>query len=154
MYISYLVPSGTVLGNDLVTVAEPVPVPSPESGRVVNTNSVNVLNLKSSALKVVDEEAEWGRGIGTREDVSIHEEAPDEVLVLPGLTETSNLEEEDTVIVKHLIDLLQEGLEVADTDVLGHLQAGDLVVQTSWNWDIAVVHAEDLALLLGDTGLA
>jgi hypothetical protein len=43
---------------------------------------------------------------------------------------------------------------VANTDVLSHLETGDLVVLALWNRDIAVIHAENSALLLGDTSLA
>jgi hypothetical protein len=38
-------PSFAELGLDLLSVAEPVPVPPPESSRVVNTNSVNAIYM-------------------------------------------------------------------------------------------------------------
>jgi hypothetical protein len=40
---TYAEPSFAELGLDLLSVAEPVPVPPPESSRVVNTNSVNAI---------------------------------------------------------------------------------------------------------------
>ena len=40
----YPEPSGAILGLDLVGVAEPVSVPAPKSGRVVDTNRVNASN--------------------------------------------------------------------------------------------------------------
>lgn len=149
-----LEPSDTVLGNNLVAIAEPVSVPSPESGRVVDTNSIDRLDLEASALKVVNEETEWGGGISSWKDVSVHEKTPGEVLELPALAKTSNLQEENTIVVKHLVDLTQEGSEVADTNVLSHLKAGDLVVTTLWNWDVTVIHAQDAGLLLWNAGIA
>jgi hypothetical protein len=120
----------------------------------VDANSVKSLDFESSAFELVDEPAERGGSIGAREDVLVHEKTPDEILVLPALTQTSDLQEEDTIIVKHIINLLEETAKVADTDVLGHLQAGDLVVVAFGDGDITVVHAQDLALFLGDAGLA
>lgn len=38
--------------------------------------------------------------------------------------------------------------------MLSHLEAGDLVVLALWNGNVAIVHAEDSALLFGDTSLA
>jgi hypothetical protein len=152
--MTYLEPSAAVLGLNLVTVSEPVPVPSPQGSGVMDTDGVDGLDLKASALQVVDEESKRGRSISAWEDVSVHEETPHKILVLPRLAESSNLQEENSIIVKHVINLFQESLEVADTNVLSHLEAGDLVVLALWNRDIAVVHAEDSALLLGDTSLA
>lgn len=151
---TYAEPSLAVLGLNLVPVAHPVSVPPPQSGRVVNTDGVNALDLEASALERVDEPAEGGRGIGTGEDVFVHEQTPDEVLVLPRLSETGNLQEEDTIVVHHVGNLRQELAEVTDTDVLGHLQTGDLVVAALGDGDVSVVHAQDVALLLGDTSLA
>lgn len=152
--MTYLEPSAAVLGLNLGAVSEPVPVPSPQSSGVVDTNGVNRLNLEASALKVVDEESKWGRSVSAWEDVSVHEKTPHKILVLPRLAETSNLQEENSVVVKHVVNLSQESLEVANTDVLSHLETGDLVILALWDGNIAVVHAEDSALLFGDTGLA
>jgi len=120
----------------------------------VNTDGVDALDLKASTLELVDDEAKRSGSVSTGEDVLVHEQTPDKVLVLPALPETGDLEEEDTIIVKHIVNLLQEGMEVTDTNVLGHLKAGDLVVTTLGNGDIAVVHAQNLALILGDASVA
>jgi hypothetical protein len=72
-------------------------------------------------------------------------------LVLPALSQTSDLQEEGTVILEHVVDLLEEGAEVPDTDVLGHFETGDLVVLSGGNGSVAVVHAQDLRLRLWDT---
>lgn len=64
------------------------------------------------------------------------------------------MHEEDTVIIEHVVDLAEEGGEVTDTDVLGHFETGDLVVLALGDGSVAVVHAEDTALLLGDTKAA
>lgn len=66
-------PALAVLGLDLLAVAHPVTVPAPESGTVVNTDSVNALDLETSALKLVDGPAERSRGVSTGEDVLVHE---------------------------------------------------------------------------------
>jgi len=120
----------------------------------VNANSIHSLDLKASTFQLVDEPAKRGRGIGARKDVFVHEETPDKILILPALTQTGNLKEEDTIVIQHVIDLLEEGREVANTNVLGHLQASNFVVATLRNRNVAVVHAKDLALLLRDAGLA
>ena len=61
-------------------------------------------------------------GISTREDVLVHEQTPDQILVLPALTETGNLKDEETIIVEQVVDLLQESLVSPDADVLSHLE--------------------------------
>lgn len=149
-----LEPPDTVLSDNGLLVTEPVSVPSPESGRVVNTDGVDRFALETGGLKVVNEETKWSRGVGSWEDVSVHEKTPDEVLELPGLAKASNLQEESSIVIKHLVNLSQEGLEVADTNVLGHLETSDLVVAACWDWDVAVIHAKNSGLLLRDTDSA
>lgn len=147
-------PALSVLSLNLVLVAHPVSVPAPEGGRVVDTDGVNTLDLEASALKTVDNEAKRGRGIGTGEDVLVHEQTPDEVLILPGLAETSDLEEEDTIILKHIVNLRQEGREMTNTDVLGHLETGDLLVTALNTGRITVIGANDTALRFLNASLA
>lgn len=149
--ISYPVPLVAILGLDLVGVAEPVTVPSPKGRRVVNTNGVDALDLPSGRLELINVGAERGGGVGTREDVLVHEETPDEVLVLPGLAQTRDLHVKDTVVLEVVRHLPPEGNHAADTDVLSHLEGGDLV-ELLVAGDVAVVAAQKLALLLGDTG--
>lgn len=152
--MSYSEPALAVLGLDLLAVAHPVAVPAPKGSTVVNTDGVNALDLEASALKLVDGPAERSRGVSTREDVLVHEKTPDEILVLPRLTDTSVLHEEDTVIIEHVVNLAEEGREVTNTDVLGHLKTSDLVVLALGDGSVAIVHAQDTALLLGNTELA
>jgi hypothetical protein len=38
--------------------------------------------------------------------------------------------------------------------MLGHLETGDLVVLPFWDGNVAVIHAQNLALLLRDTSLS
>jgi hypothetical protein len=153
-WTTYPVPTCTILANNLVLVGEPVTVPLPESSRVVHTNSVNALDFEASALERANEEVKRSRSIGTREDIFVHEQAPDEVLVLPGLTKTGDLKEEDTIIVEHVVDLVQELAEVTNTNVLGHFEAGNLVEATLRNGDVTVVHAENARLFLGNASVA
>ena len=70
---------------------------------------------------------------------------------MPCLTETSDLKEEDTIVLKHIVDLAEEATQVTNTDVLGHLKTGNLIVTASGDRDFAVVHAENLGLILRDT---
>lgn len=70
---TYSKPSFTVFSNNFVLVTHPVPVPFPESGRVVNTDSIDLLDLEPSALELVNEESERSGGIGTGENVFVHE---------------------------------------------------------------------------------
>lgn len=116
----------------------------------MDANGVNGTDLETSLLELINVPAERSRGISTRENVLVHEETPDQVLVLPALTETGELEDSDTIIIEHVVDLLHETLEMTDTDVLGHLETGDLVVLALGDGDITVVHAQNLALLLGN----
>lgn len=118
---TYSEPLLSILGLYLLAVAEPVAVPAPDSSRVVDTDSINSLELESSALELVDNEAKGSASVGAREDVLVHEKTPEQVLVLPSFTDTSNLQEEHAIIVQQVVDLREEGREVTHTDVLRHL---------------------------------
>lgn len=120
----------------------------------MNADGITVLDLEAGALKLVNKPAQRSRGVSTWEDVFVHEQTPDEILVLPRLAETSNLQVENTIILQHVVDLLQELAKVTDTDVLSHLQTGDLVVAALRHWGVSVVHTQDVALFLGDADLA
>lgn len=103
-------------------------------------------------LEALDVIPERSGGISTAENVLVQVQTPDEILVLPGLTQTRELDVHGTVIVEHIIALAEESSEFTDTDVLTHLELGDLVVLGAG--DITVVHTDDAALLLSDTSLA
>lgn len=147
-------PPFAVLGLDLVPVVHPVAVPSPESSRVVNTDGIDMLDLETSTLELVDNPAERSRSVSAREDVLVHEETPGQILVLPSLADTGVLKEENTIVVKHVVNLLKEAREVTNTNVLRHLKRGNLLVAANGNGNISVVLANNSALLLGDTNLA
>lgn len=83
---TYSVPSVTILGLDLILVGDPVSVPSPESGRVVDTNSVNCLDFEPGTLDSADIVVERARGVGTWEDILVHEKTPDQIFILPALS--------------------------------------------------------------------
>ena len=141
------VPPLAVLGNHLVLVLDPVVEPVLDGERVVDADGVDLLDLEASELELADDPPEGHRGVGARENVLGHEEAPHEVLILEGAAEAGNLEVEGAVILKKLPDLAKELLEVLDADVLGHLEAGNLVKLLVGN--VAVVHAEEADVLLG-----
>lgn len=50
-YQTYSVPSVAVLCHDLLLIGDPVPVPSPQSGRVVDTDGIYHLHFESSTLQ-------------------------------------------------------------------------------------------------------
>ncbi len=137
------VPAVTVLLHDLVLVADPVLVPAPEGGRVVDAEDVDVLDLEAGGLELIDDPAERAGGVGAGEDVLVHEETPDEVLVLPGGTETGDLEDEDAVVVEEVVDLTEVRAVAADADVLSHLEGDDLGVRAAAAGGVAEVCAED-----------
>lgn len=79
-------------------------------------------------------------------------QTPDEVFVLPFLSQTRELHIHNTVVLEQVTALAEEGGELLDTDVFSHLQLGDLVVLGILG-DITVVKAQDVTLRWGDTGL-
>lgn len=79
------------------------------------------------------------------------QQTPVEVLELPVGPDARNLEHEQAVVVEQVVHLAEELSVAADTDVLGHLETGDLVEVALLLGDVAVVHAEDPALGLGHT---
>lgn len=171
---TYSEPALAVLGLDGVGVAEPVAVPSPQGGGVVHADGVDAkievsaipftqrnllgenfnspLNLKASPLKRARVVPQGSRSVSATEDVFVQVDAPDEVLVLPSLTETRQLHVHGTVVLEHVVALAEKGSELLDANVLAHLKLRDLVEFLLG--DVAVVHAEDFALLLGDAGAA
>ena len=66
----------TVLGQNLLLVSEPVLVPAVEGGRVVDTEDVDVFDFETGGLELGDDPAERARGVGTGEDVFVHEKTP------------------------------------------------------------------------------
>src|SRR5215469_68788 len=115
-------PPLAVTRDDLFPVAEPVPVPAFDGHRVVDPDVLHAVDLEARALEVVAHEAERHRGVRAREHVLRHEEAPGEVLGRPVPPQARDLEEEDTVVLEHRVELPHERLELPDPDVLGHLQ--------------------------------
>jgi len=139
-------PMFTVLLDDVVSVGAPVIVPTLDGGGVVDTDGLDAVDLEAGTLALVDDPGERAGGVGTGEDVFAHEAAPEEILILPSATETSDLEVEDTIIREHILDLEQELGEILDSDVFGHFETGDFVVLGVG--DVAVIHAENASALL------
>lgn len=119
----------------------------------MHANGVNGLNFKTSTFKPINDKAKRRTSIRTGENILVHEQAPDQILVLPRLAEPGNLQEENTVVVQHVADLGEEGGQVAHADVLGHLETGDLVVAAGHDGGVTVVAADDAALGFLDAGL-
>ena len=128
---------------------------------VVDADVLDAVDLEPDALDVSHHERERHRGVGAREDVFAHEEAPDQILdveaecALLG-AKAGDLQEEGPVVLKQAVDLPHEPPEVLDADVLRYLEAGDPVVDLAG--DVAVVDREDPGALadahLGDLLLA
>lgn len=117
----------------------------------MDADCVNHLDFPASALKSIDVVIQRSRSVSAWEDILVHEETPNQILVLPALSQTSNLEVEDSIIIHHIIALLEEASKMSDTNVLSHLETCDFVVFALWNWDIAVIHAKNFGLFLSNS---
>ena len=116
----------------------------------MNPNGINLLDLESSTLQAADVKAKRSRSISAWEDVLVHEKTPYEIFVLPALSQTSDLNEKDSVIIEHIMNLFHEGCKMSNTNMLSHLETCDLVVAASWEvWvfrqvgDVAIVEIEN-----------
>ena len=173
------VPSDTVLLHNLVLVGDPVQVPSVEGSRIVDTEDIHRLDLKvgrfelsvngnpleSYVTHLLDDPSERERSIGSWENVLVHAEVnksgvmttlhsqktPNEILKLPAGSDTSNLEDHQTVISQEIVDLGEESAVSSDTNVLGHLETRNLVVIAFLVGDFSVVLAENSTLRFRDT---
>ena len=84
----------------------------------MDTEDVDVLHLEAGLLDLVDDPPERAGGVGAGEDVLVHEESPDEVFVLPVLSDAGDLQDEGALVVEEVVDLLEEGAVAPDTNVL------------------------------------
>lgn len=109
------------------------------------------LDFEASSFKTLHVVPEGSRSVGTTEDVLVQIQTPDEILILPSLSQTRKLHIHASIIVKHVIALAEESSKLANTDVLAHFQLSDLVVLRAG--DVTVIHADNAALFLGDAGL-
>ena len=139
----YTVPAVAVSLDDLVLVADPVLVPAPEGSRVVHAEDIDVLDFEAGRLNLVDDPTKGARGVRTGEDILVHEEAPDEVFVLPRRTDAGDLEDKETIVLEQVVHLAKEGAVAANADVLSHLEGDDLGVCSAAAGDVTVVEAED-----------
>lgn len=151
-----------VLGENVVLVAEPVLVPPPESGRVVNAEDVNVLDLEPCVFHCLEVPVQRARSISAREHIFVHEEtpgrrlaggcenggvfSPNKVLVSPSLTEPRDLVHEGTIIIQEIINLLHKLSIAPDADVFTHLQRHNLV-ELGASRDLPVVAAQNPSLV-------
>jgi hypothetical protein len=82
-----------------------------------------------------------------------NKDAPEDILKLPARADAGDLEDEGAVVVEEVVHLLEEGRVLADADVFGHLERDNLGEGLAGG-DVAVVAAEDAALVLGNAVLA
>ena len=73
---------------------------------------------------------------------------------MPACSDSSDLEDHETIIGEQVVNLAKEGSVSPDTNVLGHLETRDLVEVALLVGNFSVVLAEDSALRLGDTVLS
>jgi len=146
------VPADAVLGLDLVLVAQPVEVPAVERSRVVDTEDIDILDLKAGRLELGGDPAKRARRIGAGEDILVHEEAPKEILVLPVGADTSNLEDDKAIIVEQAIELTEEGAVTTNANVFCHLKTRNLV-EGLLGGDVTVVEAQNASLVLRESVL-
>lgn len=120
----------------------------------MHPNRIHALDLEPRPLQLIDKPPQRRARVRAGEDVLVHEQAPDQIFILPALAQPRDLQEEDAVVVEHVVDLLQERREVPHPDVLGHLEAGDLLVAARGHGDVAVVHTQNPALAFVDPSFA
>lgn len=84
------------LGHSIL-VLDNVVVPHFDGVCVVDSLVPHCLHFETSTFKLTDIPVQRARCVSSGEDVFSHEVAPDKILVLPGTTETGDLEEEETV---------------------------------------------------------
>jgi hypothetical protein len=117
-----------ILLDDKLFVLDPVVIPSQNGHAVVSSTVFNGVNLEASSVKLLAVPTERARGIGSWEDILVHEKSPDQVFVLPSSSETCNLKIESTVILQKSSNLMHEFLIVSDTNMLTHFNARNLIV--------------------------
>lgn len=122
----------------------------------MHANSLNLLNLKPRILKFPHKPRQRRTRISPRENILVHEQPPDQIFILPGASETSDLQEEDPVVGEHRVHLVEERAEMTHADVFGHFETRYLVVPAGagGEWDVAIVHAQDLTLAFLDAGFS
>mmetsp|Transcript_12909 Transcript_12909/g.15582 ORF Transcript_12909/g.15582 Transcript_12909/m.15582 type:complete len:242 (+) Transcript_12909:583-1308(+) len=135
----------SILFDSRFAVVLEVQVPSFDGLGIVNSTVLDTVYLEASALKLAYHKAERAGGIGTRENVAVHEHSPNEILILPSTTKTSDLQVENSVFFEQFVlHVSQELLELLNTNVLSHFQAGDSVILGAFG-DITVVSDNELS---------
>ena len=122
----------------------------------MHAEDVDVLDLESGSLDLGDDPTERAGRIRTGENVFVHEEAPNEILILPWGTDAGDLEHKDAVVLEEVVHLAEECTVTANTDVLGHLEGDNLGVRSAATGNITVVEAKDtgaggVAAIVGNT---
>jgi len=81
------------------------------------------------------------------------QKSPVEILILPTSSNTSNLEDHNTIVSKEVVDILEESRVSPNTDMFGHFETRDLVVVPCSVGDISEIVAEDSTLRFGNVVL-
>jgi hypothetical protein len=139
------VPTFAIFFDYFFTIGAPVLVPFEDCDSVVYTTILNAMDFKTGAFKLVNNPIEWAGCICARENIAVHEQPPDKVLVLPAAAKASYLQIEDAVFLEQCTYLVEESLVVLDTNVLRHLKASDSII---------FFRRRDFAIVFADPGYA
>ena len=132
--------------EDVLLVGHPVVIPLVQSVGVVSADVLHGVNLESGKLELANVPVEGSRGISPGEDVLGHEQSPGDILPVGTLAKASNLHEEQSIVGHQAADATKVGVdEVGKTNVLGHLDGGNLV-ELAVLRDVTVIHAQDLGV--------
>lgn len=115
------IPPLPILLDHLILVRHPVLIPPIERGRIMHTKYINVLHLKPSGFELIYDPAQRTRSVSAREDIFVHEKAPNEIFILPTGTNACDLKNKNTIVIEEIINLTEERAIATDTDVLKHL---------------------------------
>ena len=133
-------PALAVLRENRGAVAQPVVVPVSDRQAVVRAHVFDRVRLPARLLHRRQHRRRTQARVGAREDVLVHEQAPDQIFGTQSTAQSSPLQVEQPVVSQKIGDVAVERLEALDADVFHHFEAGDLVVGARGS--IAVVEAE------------
>ncbi len=136
-------------GENGVLARHPVVVPLVQRVRVVATDFFHRLHGKPRQLQLPNVPVQGSGGIGTGENVLVHEETPGDVLPVGALAQTGDLHEERPLgLGGHaLANLLKVRVdEIVEADMFCHFNRCDFVKGTIRR-NVTVVHVQDFRVL-------
>lgn len=138
----------TILLLNNCLIFDDVVVPKFDRLGVMNALVANTHDFETSAFELARIPVHGTGGICARENVLTHKVAPNQILILEVAPKSRNLKEENAIILKQSLNLGHEVLVVANTNVLAHLEAGNLVELAPFLLgEVSVVEKVDLNLV-------